>query len=59
MARQLMGGGGGEESTAKTASPPRYGAPRRCVRFWDGVERNGSIPFLEPILVFGLSTERN
>jgi hypothetical protein len=29
MARQLMGGGGGEESPAKTASPPRYDAPRR------------------------------
>jgi hypothetical protein len=28
-----------------------------CVRFWDGVEWNGTIPFLEPILVFDLSEE--
>jgi hypothetical protein len=30
-----------------------------CVRFWNCLERNGTVPFLGVILVFGFSTEWN
>jgi hypothetical protein len=29
------------------------------VRFWDGLEWNGTVSFLKPILAFGWSEERN
>ena len=30
-----------------------------CVRFWDGVQWNGMVPFREPVLVFGSGMEWN